>query len=95
MKIINNNFDKYEIAEIKANTAYKISFISDGTFNLQFAEMEASSIIKPLTKPLKGIASTYNINIKTNKGGVLLLLDNHKTPTTWITLDQFIIEEVK
>jgi hypothetical protein len=95
MNIVNNNFDRYEITEIKANTNYKISFVSDGTFNLQFGEGNFdSSVIKPLTKPLKGIASMYNINIKTNKGGVLFLSDNHKTPTTWTTLTEFIIEEV-
>ena len=97
MTINNNNFNRYALAEIKANTNYKITFTADGTFCLQFSEgrME-SSIVKPLTKPLKGIAASYNISIKTVNGGMLFVVKDAKNSlnNTWTQLTDFVIEEV-
>jgi hypothetical protein len=98
MMIINNNdFIRHELFEIKPHTTYKINFTSNGTFYLQFAEgrME-SQVVKPLTKPLKGIADTYHLTVTTVNGGMLFLMNNHKNKadTTWTHLLDFTIEEV-
>lgn len=74
--IVNINSKNYKIADIEAGKRYKIDFDIDGHFQLQFAhQKENSSIIKPITRNLRGVVAHYSYTVFATVSGSLLITD--------------------
>jgi hypothetical protein len=96
---INNVGDNaYPIAKIIANKKYQVRFTCNNRIQFRFAQQkDGSTITKPITRNMYGIASNYTFTILPTVTGTLCIIDDSNVlpgGEEWTELTNIVVEEI-